>query len=54
MQGRELIFAFILEGKNNYQLWSQAEVEIWEAAELGLYLTDWYAGSSQVPWDFQE
>lgn len=40
MQGRELTFAFILEGKNNYQLWSQAEVEIWEAAELGLYLTD--------------
>lgn len=27
-----------LEGKNNYQLRSWVELEIWEAAELGLYL----------------
>lgn len=38
MRGRQLTLAFILQGKNNYQLRSWAEVEIWDAAELGLYL----------------
>lgn len=54
MRGRQVTLAFILAGKNNYQLRSRAEVDIWEAAELGLYLKVWYIGSSQVPWDFQE
>lgn len=38
MRGRQVTLAFILAGKNNYRLRSRAEVDIWEAAELGLYL----------------
>lgn len=33
-----MTLAFILAGKNNYRLRSRAEVDIWEAADLGLYL----------------
>lgn len=54
MRGRQLTLAFVLEGKKNYQLTSWAEVVVWEAAELGLYLNIWYIGSRQASWGFQK
>lgn len=39
----------MLKSKNNYESRSQAEAEIWESAELDLYLNVYYVGSRQVP-----